>query len=450
MRRFLLPLSLLLAATATATLAASPIAHRQPDVLLQLTLPGTNTPAPAPLVFATNTPSGPTATPSASPTATATATPTFTPTETPTDTPSPTPTPNGPIYYPDGINTLTGLPFPSEEALNRRNLLVKISNYPPIVRPQSGLNQADVVYEYEVEGGVTRFAAIFRSQMPHHVGPVRSGRLMDFELVPMYEALFAYSGSSEPIRQMALDVEWGYQILSPQFGDNCEEAGFCRFPKDGMAYEHTLYLDTEVAWQRAVRRNIGLGRRAKGFAFAEQPNPDGKPASDVFIDWYGHTDARWQFDRDSQRYVRYTDGVPHVDAADGEQLWTDNIVIIEVPHVDRPDLFEPESRSASHEIQLWGTGRAYVFRDGQYWAGYWERRDQNPGTALRLYYGNYVDIMLKPGRSYVEVVRWLGDVTVSTEMADMVGTSTQIALSATPTATATETPDVTETPAAGG
>jgi len=238
--------------------------------------------------------------------------------------------------------------------------------------------------------------------------------------------------------------------VSPQFGDNCEEAGFCRFPQEGLAFEHTLYLDTEYAWRRAESRNIGLGRRARGFAFSETPNPDGKPALDIFVDWYGHTDARWQYDAESGRYVRYTEGVPHYDAADGQQLWTDNIVIIEVPHVDRPDLFEPESRSASHEIQLWGTGRAYVFRDGQYWSGYWERRDREPGTALRLYYGNYVDIMLKPGRSYVQIVRWLGDVAISTEMADMVGTATQIALSATPTPTPSPTPDVTETPVSGG
>ncbi len=453
MRRVLIPLCLLFVAASTAALAAVP-APLQQAVSLQLTLPGTNTPPPVPLIFATNTPSGPTVTPSltatftetptATPTLTETptATATFTNTPTPTNTPSPTPTPNGPISYPEGINTLTGLPFTSEEAANRRNLLVKISNAPAIVRPQSGLNSADVVFEYEVEGGLTRFAAVFRENTPTHVGPVRSGRLVDFELVPMLEALFAYSGSSEPIRQLALNVDWGFQIISPQFGDNCEEAGFCRFPDGDLAFEHTLYLDTSVAWPLGTRRTAILGRRVKGFAFAETPNPDGRPANDLYLDWYGATDGRWQYDPATERYVRYTEGVPHYDRADGQQLWTDNIIVLEAPHVERPDLFEPESRSASQEIQLWGSGRCYVFRDGVYYEGYWERANREPGTGLRLYYGNYVDIMLKPGRSYVEIVRWLGDVGVSTEYADMVGTSTQIALSATPTNT--------PTPATGG
>jgi predicted phosphohydrolase len=65
------------------------------------------------------------------------------------------------------------MPYPDAAAKNRRNLIVKISNYPPIVRPQTGVNLADVVYEYEVEGGVTRFAAIYRSNMPSRVSSQR-------------------------------------------------------------------------------------------------------------------------------------------------------------------------------------------------------------------------------------------------------------------------------------
>src|SRR4051794_26562614 len=105
--------------------------------LVQVTLPGTNTPKPTVFDFATNTPAGPTSTPSRTATATdtptATATASFTPTatDTPTETPSPTPTPNGPFSYPENINPLTGQEYPSEAAKARRNLIVKISNYPP-------------------------------------------------------------------------------------------------------------------------------------------------------------------------------------------------------------------------------------------------------------------------------------------------------------------------------
>src|SRR6185295_14765526 len=83
--------------------------------------------------------------------------------------------------------------------------------------------------------------------------------------------------------------------------------------------------------------------------------------------------AKWQYDSASGHYLRYTDQQPHMDAADSQQLWADNVVVIEVEHEERPDLFEEESKSASQQIDLWGQGRAYVFRDGQWYQGYWRR-----------------------------------------------------------------------------
>ncbi len=404
----------------------------------------TNTPQPTKIIFATNTPDvslTPTETlpPTLAPTDTATASPT------PSETPSPTPVPIGPAVYPDGINSLTGLPYPDEAAQFRRNLMVKISNYPPIVRPQSGLNQADVIWEYEVEGGVTRFAAVFRTNAPTHVGPVRSGRLADLEIAPMTNALWAYSGSSEPIMNIVLDGEktpWGYNIFSPQFGDNCEDAGFCRFPKDGLAYEHTLYLDTNLLWTKADRRGVNIPERAKGFFFQEEAAPTDKTANDVFIDWYGQTSARWQYDPETGRYLRFTDGLPHFDAADEQQVWVDNLIIIQAPHNDRPDLFEAESKSASIEIELWNEPDGYypamVLRDGKLYDGFWARKDRELGSGLQLKFGNNEPIPLKPGRSWVMVVRWLqNDVVLSDAYADMPATATVIAENATATPTLT-------------
>lgn len=407
----------------------------------------TNTPAPSPTM---------TPTPSLTPSPSATPTPSSTPTPSPTLTPSPTPTEVGPFRYPEGFSPLTGLPYPSQAAAERRNLLVKISNYPPVVRPQSGVNAADVVYEYEVEGGVTRFAAIYRNNAPDHVGPVRSGRLADIELVTMYQALFAYSGASEQVTQAFRNTDWWrFMALSPSRGDNCEEAGFCRFPQEGLAFEHTLYLDTNIAWQRATARGINTGLRARGFAFSDVVDPNGAPAEAVRVDYYGQITADWQYQPETGRYIRYTDGVPHFDAADGEQLWADNVIVIEVEHVERPDLFEPESRSASQQINLWGTGRAMLFRDGQMFQGYWERacdfrppqgatetpepppeapaRDcySNPGTALRIFYGNNTPMLMKPGRTWVMVSRWLNYVTVSAESPDLMATAASFTLTPT-------------------
>ena len=220
----------------------------------------TNTPRPAlpeNLNFATNTPSGPTSTPSATATATHTPTQYIYPNIHTDKYTVPTPTPIGPFFYPEGINPLTGLPYPSADALARRNLLIKVSNFPPVVRPQTGINAADVVYEYEVEGGVTRFAAIYRSTAPELVGPVRSGRLMDIQLVTMYESLFAYSGASGPVQELILSQDWRFQIISPSIGDNCAEAGFCRVERPA------LHLNTRCLWNRQRCGNVlpSVGKR---------------------------------------------------------------------------------------------------------------------------------------------------------------------------------------------
>jgi hypothetical protein len=398
----------------------------------------TNTPAPA-NAFVTNTPSAPTFTPTISNTSTFTPTPSATPTL----TPSPTATFIGPFQYPDNINALTGLPFPSEEALNRRNLIIKISNYPPVVRPQTGINQADVVYEYEVEGGVTRFAAIYRSQTPPLVGSVRSARLFDMELMTMYSAFLAYSGTSEPIQQLLLTTEpIKWRIISPSIGDNCDNAGFCRYPDEerDLAFEHTLFVDPSKVWEIGSRRVTQLGIKAKGFAFSDIPDPNGTPANDIEVDWYGQIDARWQYDPTTQRYLRFTDGVPHMDNADGQQVWIDNLVIIEVEHIERPDLFPEGATYTSQEINLVEQGRAYVIRDGVYYQGFWRRQNTDEGSALQLIYGNNQPIMLQPGRTWVEVVRGFGDVIISEDFADMGATATAIAL--TPTATPLDLPDL--------
>jgi hypothetical protein len=227
-------------------------------------------------------------------------------------------------------------------------------------------------------------------------------------------------------------------VISPSIGDNCEEAGFCRFPQGELPFEHTLYVDTGLVWERATARGINEGYRARGFAFAEVPDPNGTAATDIFIDYYGQTDARWQYRDATGRYVRYTDTAPHIDAADGEQLWADNIIVLEVPHEERPDLFEPESRSASQQINLWDTGRAYLFRDGVYYEGYWVRRDRDEGTAIQLIYGDSTPIMMKPGRTWVMVTRWMNYVTISTEQPNIEATATIVAL--TPTNTPWPTP----------
>ena len=204
------------------------------------------------------------------------------------------------------------------------------------------------MYEYEVEGGVTRFAAIFRSQGSDHVGSIRSGRLLDFELVVAYDGLLAYSGSNAPIAKMIQEGScydpkvgsrvictsdpklvhaqtWHYRALTPQFGANCPP--FCRFPTPGLAFEHTLFGNTYQMWDLATKYQQNTPHKVQGLAFADQPDPDGATASDIALKWYQDQDARWQYNTTDGLYYRWNTGLPHLDALTGKQLTADNVIV---------------------------------------------------------------------------------------------------------------------------
>ena len=390
-------------------------------------------------------------------TLTPTLTPSVTPTATDTITPSPTITPTmiGPFEYPENFNPLTGLPYPSDTARDRRNLIVKVSNYPAVVRPQHGLSFADIVFEYEAEGGVTRFAAIFRSQSPGRVGSVRSARLIDIELVNMFQGLLAYSGSNDWIRNYILEADWRWRAISPHF-QNYQCPTYCRFPEDGKAFEHTLFGDTDGIWAEAEAIDVNQGLQAVGLAFGETPDPAGATASDIYIDWYNDSaEARWQYNPDDNLYYRWDGGLPHIDAATDEQITADNVVILEVWHVDRPDVYESEIGGIALEHQLWGYARAWVFRDGEWQEGWWYRNQDYGSLQLRFDYRDRENPMhLRPGRTWFEIVRktdpyatngpMLG-VTISDDLENVEATATNVA-GATATQSAHLTPSNTPNP----
>jgi hypothetical protein len=386
------------------------------------TVPSTNTPRPSPTLSPTpsHTPTlTPSATPSPSLTPTPTLTPTLTPSPTPTLTPSPTATVVGPSEYPENFNPLTGLPYPSDAARDRRTLIVKVSNFPEVVRPQSGLDKADIVFEFEVEGGVTRFAAIYRSQGADRVGSVRSARLLDLELVEMFEALLAYSGSNEWIRKFILETDWKWRALSPHLGVN---EPFRRIPDGDKAYEHTMFANTFDLWDVAEDRQVNQGIAFRGLAFSDVPDPGGVPARDIFIEyWNDRQTTRWQYNPADGRYYRWNTDLPHVDAVTGQQLAADNIVILAAEHIDRPDILDSSISGVVIETVLWGHGDAWLFRDGQWWEGTWWHAQGRTGLWLTFEDGE-TPMHLKPGQTWFEVVRpfnLANRVTISEQTVDM-------------------------------
>lgn len=293
-----------------------------------------------------------------------------------TDTPEPTAAPLpvnlfSPEDFGEDRNRLTGEEVADPALLQRRPIAIKISNAPPKwVRPQSGLNQADLVFEHITEAKITRFTIIIYGQTPPDVGPIRSARLIDLELPAMYDSALVYSGSSTGVRQLLLNSDFRPRILF------ATSPGYYRTGAN-KPLEHTLYGKPEQFWE--VLEEKGLGQAPTfntQMAFTSEPPPGGTPATDVTID-YDWTLINWQYDPESGRLHRWVDGTEHVDANTDEQVQFANVVVILANHIEDPNICEQFINGVctaySVQPQIFGSGAAVIFRDGQRYDGSWER-----------------------------------------------------------------------------
>ena len=300
--------------------------------------------------------------------------------------------------FPADLNPLTG-EFLAEGKRDQRPLAIKISNYPPVVRPQWGLNRADLIFEHYAEGGVTRFTALFYGQRAARVGSIRSGRLIDLEIPVMYDAAFAYSGSAGLVREKFKESVFFDRIVSPDFA----HSGFERMPDGDKAFEHTLFTNTDTLHYLLDLRGEDVAPQLPQYmAFSRGLPSGGDPVNEVEVR-YGGTNAFWAYQAGNGRYSRWTDGSPHLDAADGTQLNFKNIVVVYAHHQET-DILEDTSDGGHYsiQIQIWGRGRVTVFRDGQRFEGEWRRED--PTHMLTFYDLDGNPLPLAIGNSFFQMV----------------------------------------------
>jgi hypothetical protein len=397
----------------TPTLAqlhtTAPTATQPPDIPLTI--------APSATSLSQTSPPRLTAEATARPTTTARTTTTPRPSTTPRPTLNPTSAtgtavaatanalpPAGPIggpEFPPDVNPLTGLKVSDPAVLERCPLAIKVSNAPAVVRPQAGLDQADLVFEHYAEGGVTRLTAVFLGQTPSMVGSVRSGRLIDLEIPAMFKALFVYSGTSAGVGQKyAASDLWPDQLARPG------TAGAAFYRRDlPKAFEHTLFVNPATLWAEAERRGISGRQDLRGMTFTLDPPSDGFPARDVEIKYQaGISQVEWVYDPAAGRYYRWQAGEAHRDELTGAQLSTANVIVVAANHVET-DIVE-DTWGGGHwsiEVQIWGEGPVSIFRDGQRFDGLWRRRDRY--DMLSFWTGDGRErLPLKPGNSWFQMV----------------------------------------------
>jgi len=321
-------------------------------------------------------------------------------------TPEVTPTPDTVVLAAKaaafaGRNPLTGEEVTDPESLNRRPIAVKLSNAPAdYTRPQAGLNDADIIFEHWTEGAVTRFTALFYGTVPPNVGPIRSARLIDLELPAMYDAMLAFSGASVGVNQRLNASDFSDRLL------RAAEPGFYRTGDTSKAFEHTLYIRMDQLWQAVADKGLNTAPVFGTYnAFSEVAPEGGSPASKIFID-YKTEKVEWVWDAEIGKFRRWMDFEEHVDANTEEQVTAANVIFLTPYHVNDANICEQINNGVcaalSIEIQLWGSGPAVVFRDGQRFDVTWHRDGRNDQLTFTDAAGN--PFPLQVGNTWVQLV----------------------------------------------
>ncbi len=290
------------------------------------------------------------------------------------------------------INPLTGLPVDDPAKLQRRPLMVRIGNDAGARTSQAGLNSADVVYEEITEWWVTRFTAIFLSETPNMVAPIRSARLINVQLVPQYQGALAHSGGSDPVRW---EISQAPIVNLDEFYNPAPY-----YYRSDEGWQTRLAIDAEAARDYMAGQGTDVPVSLHGFLFSETVDT-GDDVTDVFVPYPRSTSfTQWHYDLASSKYLRFASDLPLYDANGLGQVAADNVIVYFAEHQET-DIVEDSNGATSIRTIVNGTGPAWFFRDGKLNKGYW----QTDGTRTPYFMvEDGSPYYLKPGNTWLEVV----------------------------------------------
>lgn len=306
----------------------------------------------------------------------------------PVSTAEPTvaPLPPSPTLWP-----LTGLD--SGTALPRPALAVKVENS-AAARPQTGLGDADLVWEEVVEGGITRYVAVYHSMIPTEIGPIRSVRPMDAAIAAPLRGLFAFSGGQPEFVEAV--AEAGTQVVSDDGG----AAGYYRL--DSRPAPHDLYVDPMTLLAQADPRHTAAP--AAQFEISGAGNKPtavraGTPATSLALVLSGVSHPSWTWRASDGRWARAEDATPAVEA-DGTLLQAANVVVLRTETVGTGTT-DPAGNPVPETV-LSGSGDALVASGGHTLAVTWVKNAVDQRLVLRGPDGN--PVRLAPGNTWIELV----------------------------------------------
>ncbi|MGR6965307.1 DUF3048 domain-containing protein [Geodermatophilus sp. URMC 61] len=286
---------------------------------------------------------------------------------------------------------LTGVP--ADAVADRPALAVKIENSVD-ARPQTGLDAADMVWEQVVEGGITRFVAVYHSDLPPEIGPVRSIRPMDPAIAAPLGGLLAFSGGVPTYVTAARDA--GLQAI----GQDSGAAGFYRTTT--RAAPHNVYAVPQTLVDQAdTAHRAAPGAQFDHSAAGEEPTAvaAGQPATSLELTLSGVSSPRWTWSAADGRWLRSEGSTPAIEA-DGRRIGASNVVVLRV------DVVATEARDPAGnpvpETMLTGSGRALVASGGQTVEATWSKPET--GDRVKLTGADGEPVTLAPGTTWIELV----------------------------------------------
>lgn len=279
----------------------------------------------------------------------------------------------------------------TEDDTDQRMIGVMVNNHPD-ARPQTGLSKADIVFEILAEGRVTRFLALFQSDLPEVVGPVRSAREYYFNLAEGYDALYVYHGAANFVDDMI--QERGVEHINGSSHDN-----------DGTLFKresfreapHNSYLQMDAVNDAASEKGYDTSMDYEALPFLredEADSIDGEDATDISIVYSERYDKEvsYHYDTDEESFMRSSDGEKTEELETEEQIGADNVFIVEAHH----EVIDDEGR---RDVDLEEGGDGYLLQKGNVQKVEWENED---GRIVPMKDGDPVPFV--PGQTWVNVV----------------------------------------------
>ncbi len=287
-----------------------------------------------------------------------------------------------PEYF---INPLTGVKNLDEEAALKRPVAIMVNNLATAQNVQTGLNKADVIYETEVEGGITRLIALYKDfENAGQIGTVRSARYVYIDLAAGHDAIYAYHGRDEVYAGPHMNAVDNVVLGTDNGGKRIS---------NGLASEHTLYAFSDKFWENIEKTKIKttLDKEASpwlNFSDEKTPVKLDYTATRVSIPFSTSYKTTFQYDEASGRYTRFFRDTERKDYVTGESITVKNVFVLNTT-------ISYYSNNKHRNIDL-TSGDGYYFVNGTYTKIKWSKGSASnsfvftneDGTPLTVNAGN--------------------------------------------------------------